>query len=168
MTYEITTKSHARAGAIAIATIVLAVLTAGRADATTAFGCTPSKVKVVSQTPNTNRVTSSTVFVDVQQTATQIVQGGKSPGCVIVDFSAMVDTDPNVALNLSASLDGASGVPASTQLIYNSTVFEARSVSFVFNGVAPGTHTVKLRFHSSQSGQFVRINSSNIIIHYVP
>src|SRR4051794_36372476 len=74
------------------AVMLLAAFASGHADATTIATCEPSKVKVVAQTINTNRTTTSDVFADVPATDTKIVQGGNANSCVIVDFSAMVNT----------------------------------------------------------------------------
>jgi hypothetical protein len=151
---------------IAAVALLLGALTPGVAEATNVFTCTPTQLKVVTQTTNTNRTTTSNVFSQIPETKTNITQGGNVSSCVIVDFSAMVDGSG--ALFLEATLDGNLAVPDYSQLIVNDANFEARSVSFVFPSVAPGNHQIKLLFRSSANGSTVNINRSNIIIHYAP
>jgi hypothetical protein len=152
---------------IAAAAILLGALTPGVAGARTVTTCAPSKVTVISQTPATNQTTTSNVFVNVLETARNFTQGGVSSSCVIVDFSAMVNTSAS-ALFVTALLDGNVGAPQYSQMMANNSTFEARSASFIFPGVTPGVHQFILQYRSSVSGQAVRINASNIIIHSAP
>jgi hypothetical protein len=125
-------------------------------------------VKVIAQTTNTNRTTTSNVFAQIPEAAANVTQVGSANGCVIVDFSAMVNTLGTTALYVTATLDGKASLPDYSQLIANNGTFEARSTSFVFSSVTPGLHQVKVLFRSSTNGTAVNINRSNIIIHYGP
>jgi hypothetical protein len=165
--FQPTTNSMRYRQLLAATVLFGAALASVSANATTTVTCAPSKVKAIAQTLNTNRTTTSTTFVDVPATTTNIVQGGNSNSCVIVDFNGLVAAAANTALFVTAVLDDVVGVPDYAQLIHSATTFENRSVSFLFPDVAPGTHTVKMQFHSS-NGQIVYINRSTVIIRFVP
>jgi hypothetical protein len=159
-------KICARKSRLAAAIIVLGTMTPGVTGATNIFSCAPTKVKVISQTTNTNRTTTSNVFSEIPATKTTIAQGGNASSCVIVDFSALVSASG--AAFLEVRLDGNLAMPDYSQLIVSNGSFEARSASFVFSGVAPGNHTLTFLFRSSSVGAAVNINRSNIIVHYAP
>jgi Ni,Fe-hydrogenase III small subunit len=159
-------KICARKNRLAAAIIVLGAMTPGVAGATNIVSCAPTKMKVISQTTNTNRTTTSNVFSEIPATKTTIAQGGSASSCVIVDFSALVNAGG--AAFLEVMLDGNLALPDYSQLIVSSASFEARSASFVFPSVAPGNHTLTFLFRSSSVGSAVNINRSNIIVHYAP
>jgi hypothetical protein len=152
---------------LAAAAILLGVLMPGVAGAATVTTCAPTQVKVISHTTNTNLTTTSNAFSLVPETKAFITTSGNS-GCVIVDFSGMVATLGSTALFLTATLDGKLGLPDYTQVFASTGTFEARSTTFVFPGVAAGTHVFKLLFRSSANGVGVEINRSTVAIHYTP
>src|SRR4051812_45000595 len=78
--------------------------------------CTPAKVRFIGNLDYHS--TSSGTPVSLGGTTVKIIQGGTSPSCVIVYFSAQAATETGPAMYLSATLDGvANAIPDVTLLV---------------------------------------------------
>lgn len=145
---------------LALSTPALATNTAGNCDSATA-------VKFLVN--DTERTTSSQAYVNFAGGSRKFTQGGISNSCVIVHFSAEVQTLANGQMFLRALLDGALvAAPTGTSFIADSPVFyQTHAASFIFPSVAPGPHTVGLQYLSFD-GSAVKMRRSNVIVHYTP
>ena len=162
-----TARHHVIFAVSALAAVAALVLSSSAGRAETINGrCTPSKVRFVSTDEQSS--TTSMTPANVTGATTSFVQGGTSPSCVIVSVSAKTATSANTALNLRATLDGvANALPEDVQADYNSGVYLAKSVNFIFQNVPPGGHRVRIQFWSN-NGNSVSIAQINTIIHHAP
>jgi|GEM_PF-4212268 len=129
--------------------------------------CQPARVKFVSEL--NERSTSSLSFVNMPGTTINFIQGGASNSCVIVDFSADVATGSGTKMVVAATLDNVLGGanPNSRQFVADSQLFQSHAGSFIFTAVAPGAHTVRIKWRS-QTGVLVVVVGSNTIVHHAP
>jgi hypothetical protein len=104
--------------------------------------CSPTKVDYSASVVNGQR--TSDVFGNIPEAAINFVQGGNSPSCVIVKFSAVTFGDQ---LLIRALLDGVA-VPVPDEVLYSSgdSQGDAHSFYFVFPSVAPGNHTIRMQY----------------------
>ena len=132
--------------------------------ANTTGSCQPAKVKFASGSDV--RQTTSLGFVGVAGATLSFTQGGKSPNCVIVYFSAEVDMQAGAQMAIRATLDNVpNAVPSQMNFAYNALALQAHSASFIFPNVAPGAHVLRIQY-LSVNGKTVFISKSNTIIHF--
>jgi hypothetical protein len=125
---------------------------------------TVSKAKV----SKTARVTTGTTFVDVIDTQIGFIQGGSSPSCVIVSFSAEASAAANTAMVVEALLDGVVCQPDGNFFVASTAAVVGiadRAMNYVCPDVAPGNHLAKIHFRSS-SGGAVTLAFRTTIVHY--
>ena len=96
-------------------------------------------------------------------------QGGSTASCIIVSFSGEAGAPENSWMNLRALLDGIVCQPNAVQFVRsNATATDqaARAMNFICPDVAPGSHTVRLQFGPSGSGQEVYLDYRTTIVQY--
>ncbi|MPZ58480.1 MAG: hypothetical protein GEU91_18710 [Rhizobiales bacterium] len=117
-----------------------------------AGACSPNKIAYKTSDVSVNM--SSNVFAVVPQTLVAFTQGGASPSCVIVRYSAMAAAQESwipLRVVLDGSVIAEPGVisyEGETEIIGISL---ARSFDFVFPAVAPGAHRVRVDWRSFRS-----------------
>ncbi len=163
-----TARHHVIFAVSALAAVTALVLSASTGHAATTNGrCTPSKVRFSNTNESSSNTTSTPAYVS--GATTTFVQGGTSPGCVILNFSAQTATGANTSMVLRPLLDGAfSALPGEVQADYSSGVYTSKSVNFIFPNVAPGSHRIRIQFWSTNPGNAVSIKDINMIIHHAP
>ena len=155
---------------VAVAT-VLAGLSSSAAVAVERSGvvsgvCHPSQVKFVGEV--TERSTYSRIYVKIPGTAITFNQGGSGSTCVIVYFSATAYTATGGAMYIQAILDGAvSAFPDDLAFVQSNIFVSSHATNFFFPSVAPGPHTLWIRFLSGV-GNAVVVVESNTIVNYAP
>ena len=143
----------------------LAAPTTGRAITT----CPPLASTAVTADSGIN--TTSTTFVNVDNTTINFVQGGSKRGCVLVLFSAEAETEADEIMVVHALLDGVT--PCSPDLIdFHASTADpprdaVRTMNFVCHGVAPGSHSIRMQY-LSDSGKNVYLSRRTTIVQYVP
>ena len=127
--------------------------------------CSPTRVRaIMSEFENS---TDKTTFRTLQEGSLTFTQGGTAPSCVIVHFSAQIDSD--CLLTIRAFLDNTTAaLPPEVELTSFLGDVSARSFSFVFPNVAPGSHTLRMQFHILNPGEIAIIKRHNVIVQYVP
>jgi hypothetical protein len=145
--------------------LMLAVSTPALATNTTGTCSSATAVKFIGN--DTERSTSSQSYVNFAGGSRAFTQG--RTGCVIVYFSAEVQTLADAQMFLRAFLDGVVvGTPSGTSFIADSPVYyQTHAASFIFPDVSSGPHTVSLQYLSFD-GTAVKIRRSNMIVHYTP
>jgi hypothetical protein len=110
---------------------------------------------------------NNTIFKAMTETTVTFVQGGTAPGCVMVHFSAEVVSGSPV---IRAVLDGTTmGQPNEVELdTHNPTNITARSFLFIFTGVAPGRHNVRIEFRGQFAGESTQVRRKNTVVMYTP
>ncbi|HVZ54435.1 MAG TPA: hypothetical protein VG986_20890 [Pseudolabrys sp.] len=137
--------------------------------AVTSGQCNPTAIRYVNE--YSGRATSATTFVNIPGTTFKFTQGGTSPSCVIVEFSATAITSANAQMTVRPLLDSAaSALPASVPFIVDKANYEVRTASFIFPNVSPGSHTITMQFETSVvgGGSAVEVYSTNVIVHHAP
>src|SRR5690349_10088799 len=116
--------------------------------------CPPLASKVATASDGIS--TTSTSYVPIANTGMNFVQGGTKAGCVLVLFSAEANAPANEIMVVQALLDGIT--PCSPNdvdfVISNATATgdAVRSMNFICPGVAPGAHSIKMRYLSDAGG----------------
>lgn len=101
-----------------------------------------------------NSATTSTSYVDIPEATVSFTQGGTSPSCVIVVYSAMVFAPSSELMFVRPILDGSNATPGETQFSGdddengNSQWARSHAMNFVFPSVSPGAHTIVMQFHT--------------------
>jgi hypothetical protein len=116
----------------------------------------------------TSQSTNLTTYVDVIDTQIGFHQGGTSASCVVVSFSAEATATTNQLMIVDPLLDSTPCQPGDTQFANSITSpdgLAARAMNYVCPNVAPGNHTVKVRFKSSGGGP-VSLNYRTTIVQY--
>src|SRR5262245_41575645 len=105
--------------------------------------------------------TGSTVPVDVVGSSIGFIVGGAVPSCVLVSFSGQAFGPANGTLMMVRAVrDGAIvSVDGEIQFVAESITFsDAHAYNFLFTGVPPGFHSVKMQYRSFFAGDTVTIN----------
>jgi hypothetical protein len=141
--------------AIAVAALLLAVVMPIGAMAATATGnCVTTGTEYrVTDTP---AGTTSTNLVTMPQSGIAFVQGGSVPGCVVVTFAAVITT-ASTWMFVSATLDGNSPIDPNRNF-GSVSAQDSRTTVFVFPNVAPGSHTIVMKFRSQNGGNVTVYN----------
>jgi len=146
---------------LASAFLLLAmVLSAGAA--TVGGNCVTTATKF--RTSDANAGTTSTAFSNVPQTGISFVQGGAGPGCVIVTFTSVITT-ASTWMHVKPTLDGNNPVDRGSG-VWRVSVQESRTAVFVFTNVAPGAHTIVMRFRSNNGGSNVTVYNRIVTVSY--
>jgi hypothetical protein len=129
--------------------------------------CHPSQVKFIGS--EVVRSTDSRVYVIIPYTSLIFTQGGTSSSCVIVYFSAKAAALGVGKMWLIATIDdsNADAMPSET-IFTGSTAVQTQAVSFIFPTVAPGRHTLRMRFLTDRDNQPINIFNSNTIVSFTP
>jgi hypothetical protein len=158
--------SYARSFAIIGATMWFAVATCATGHAS---NCPPLASKVV--TASDGLGTTSTSYVNVANTGINFVQGGSKAGCVLVFFSAEAEAAANDIMVVQALLDGVTACsPDEIDFVTSNatvTVDAVRAMNFICPAVAPGSHSIRMRYHSDTGGG-VFLTKRTTIVQYVP
>jgi hypothetical protein len=130
--------------------------------------CAPTKMRIMaSSLPNTN--TTNTTFKTVPEAIVTFTQGGTSPSCVVVRFSAETNVPGGAGIGrVRALLDNVTAaVPDEVQFSGADIAGLARAYDFVFPSVAPGSHVLRMQFRSS-NGQSVFLDRHTTIVQHAP
>lgn len=128
----------------------------------TAGVCAPNSVNY--KTSDATQSTSSIGPVDVHGLSASIMQG--STNCVLIAFTAQAFTASNEGLFVQAVIDGNVCPPGATILVRNQTNIGSYAMNFVCPAVAPGRHTAKIQFSSTNGGAVTLINRT-MFVQYV-
>ena len=153
---------------IVLASLV-SVLTASPAaalDPPTVGACSPTRIKFMASDAS-SFTTTSTSYVDLPQARIAFRQGGASPSCVLVRFSAAPFANRNMGFR--ALLDGVAGIPFEGQISDGADMgANARRFTFIFPDVAPGDHLVQIQHQMTSQGGVVHMNAHNTIVSFRP
>lgn len=109
--------------------------------------------------------TTSTTHVDIPGATVPFAvssRGGRK--CVSVVFTSMAWA-PGGLVYVRALLDGTPGDPVETQFEADSGAFAiSHAMTFVFNAVAPGPHTIQMQFRSNSSSQTVFLHRGTTLV----
>jgi hypothetical protein len=150
--------------------LLLAVLTPVSAPAGPVnFSCSPTKVRG-SASAKDGSVTTSHLFANIPEASVAFTQGGASPSCVLVRFSAATFAGGANNVVVRAFLDGnIVALPTELQYSgYDANVVLARTFEFVFPSVAPGPHALHMQFRSLANGSSSYIHRHNVVVQYAP
>lgn len=152
------------AGVAGSAAFLLAALNPAIAVPVAAGGCSPNALKYKASIASVN--TLSATFVNVSETNQGFIQGGTSPSCVIVTFSALSQAFPSGStMVVEAHLDGAPCHPRGAFLTSNPNP-TTNTMTYVCPSVAPGAHVVQMKYRTFGSGTaFIHFRTT--IVHYV-
>lgn len=169
------TAIHCASTKLAIATFAGTALLLAAATMTTAAAaplasgaCEPTKKKF--KVSGADQSTTSPSYVNVSETGISFNQGGSSPSCVIVSFSAEASAAANTVMTLRAVIDGVAGscTPTDTFFVFAGTTAEglaAHAMNFICPNVSPGGHVASIQFHRS-GGTSVRLLLRTTIVNY--
>jgi hypothetical protein len=129
-------------------------------------GCAPNALKYkVSRRPIS---TTETSFVTVSETDIHFTQAGPGSSCVIVSFSAEAKAAADTIMVVETRLDGTACLPSGNYFV-QSTATEAgiadHAMNYVCRNVAPGNHTVVMKYLSNVGGA-VNLDFRTTIVHY--
>jgi hypothetical protein len=171
-------KRHKRA-AIAIAAVIVAALSASivyaAASAESGDGAVPGTASIGPTaatgscktgrtdyaTQSITHSTTSTTYINLIDGTVAFRQAGRTPKCVIVEFSSMAFAggNPGEVMFVRAVLDGTVvGDPADTQFSgdddedVDNRWARTQAAQFAFASVAPGNHTIQIQFRSNFGG----------------
>jgi len=150
-----------------LAILSCAVITTTADSQTQTGACTTAKMRYI--TASAGGTTDSDTFVNFLANAVNFTQGGASASCVIVRFSTIATGSSGNVLSVAALLDGSTqGLPFDMPFSDGGdSIGQARSFDFIFPGVAPGNHSVRMKFRSRLgAGHNVSIGPHNIIVEY--
>ena len=136
--------------------------------------CSPTKVKFIAS--SLFDPTTSLTFMNLPESVVNFTQGGTSPSCVIVSFSADPISAPQIPgnpapLTVRAVLDGVTlALPNEVDLSDGGDDGnQARSFDFIFPSVAPGPHSVRIQFKTVSAGlSGTTVNRHNVIVNFAP
>ena len=118
--------------------------------------------------------TTSTAFVNIPEASVSFQQGGASPSCAIVMYSAEVfaAADSTALMYVRALLDGVTAAtPAQTQFSGDDDEdgdgrwARSHAMNFVFPSVSPGGHTITMQFRSSDGGAVFTHQHTTLVEH---
>ena len=153
--------------------LVAALGAASTAAAPTTGTCSPTRVKYLASDQTLFR-TESTTYVKLPQGSVTFTQGGTTASCVIVTLSAQpnavsIDGQEPAPMRVRVLLDNIPGLPSFVAFSDGSDAAnQVRSFDFIFPGVAPGKHTVRLQFKAALNASFTDMNRHNLIVHFAP
>jgi hypothetical protein len=129
--------------------------------------CTTTATRTkVSKSPQSS---TSTTFTDVADTQIAFPQGGSSPSCVIVLFSAEAYAQANTTMEVEALLDGSTLCqPSDTYFVSSNatdTDFAAHAMNYMCPNVRPGLHNIRIQFKSSNAS-VVTLDYRTTIVQY--
>ena len=128
--------------------------------------CNPTRIKYMASDAS-SFTTTSTSYVDLPQARIAFRQGGASPSCVLVRFSAAPFANRNMGFR--ALLDGVAGIPFEGQVSDGADKgANARRFTFIFPDVAPGDHLVQIQHQMTSQGGVVHMNAHNTIVSFSP
>jgi hypothetical protein len=148
------------------ASFLFATFAPAPATAGTAVSCNPAPARLKALVGSAFVAdTNSATFVNLGQTRVLFTQA--TAGCVIVRFSAEASTTGSGML-VRAILDSVDvALPAQVHFAVNDgSPGVARSYEFIFPNVAPGTHEVRMQFHSGDGASTVFVNNRTITVLY--
>lgn len=148
---------------VLIATVI-SLASGVSAPAATTATCGELAVKVIASDLNSVTNITEPNFKPVSDTAMSFVQGGTAPGCVMVHFSAELSGSPVIRAVLDNTI---LGLPNEVRLDTQDADVTARSFLFIFTGIAPGRHNVRLEFRG-QFGESNQLRKKNTAVMYVP
>jgi hypothetical protein len=128
--------------------------------------CEPTKKKY--KVSKTTQTTSSGTDVIVTDTNIVFSQGGASPSCVIIFFSAeALTTVNNTVMVVGADIDNVFGScePTGTFFTQGITGYASHAMNFVCPSVAPGSHVARIKFHRTGPGN-ASIDFRTTIVNY--
>jgi hypothetical protein len=121
--------------------------------------------------------TFSQTFVNVPDMALSFTQGGTTPGCVIVRYSAEVLSSPgasgdNDQMIVRPLLDGnVQSLPPQSDLTsdddedHDRRFLRSHSFEFLFSSVSPGPHTVVMQWRGTQSSVMNKRSRITTVLH---
>jgi hypothetical protein len=121
--------------------------------------------------------TFSQTFVNVPDMTLSFTQGGTSPGCVLVRYSAEVLSSPgtsgdNDQMIVRPLLDGSiQSVPPQSDLTsdddedHDRRFLRAHSFEFLFASVSPGPHTIVMQWRGTQSSVMNKRSRVTTVLH---
>ena len=134
--------------------------------AATSGDCKVKKVAFVTDDA-TGASTTSTTYVNVPNAAVSFSQGGRTTGCIVVNFSAWAFAPGTALMMVRAQLDGVDMAPGGDQQFTatDGTFAVAHAFSWTANA-AVGNHTVQIQFRSFD-GQSVFIHKHTSSVHHL-
>jgi hypothetical protein len=127
--------------------------------------CKAAKVHFSSN--DTSTATTSTSMVDLTGASVSFKTGGSGTSCVVADFTGQAFAPHPDLIQIQALLDGVAGSPGVVQLVGDDTgvYSDSYSMQFVWTGVLPGTHLLKIQWKSFFGGS-VAINRSTVVVQH--
>lgn len=133
--------------------------------AVTVGTCSPNKLKF--KVSELFAQTTSSSFVDVPETTLNFTQGGTTPSCVIVAFSAEASASPAIMV-LEVVLDGGTlCFPSGNFFVSQAVTLSIHAMNYVCPNVAPGFHSIKMTFASDPEGSVVTLDFRTTIVQFV-
>jgi hypothetical protein len=135
--------------------------------------CSPTKVRIL--TSQAISTTTSTSYADVAEATLNFTQGGSSPTCVIVRFSAQASSKED-GVTVRPLLDvSTKALPPEVALAGMECIptvgctSRSYSFEFVFPRVAPGNHLLRMQYKAGLGSAFgVYIETHNTVVVYAP
>jgi hypothetical protein len=142
-------------------------ISAAPATAATAGVCTSSKISY--KTSSETATTSTSIYVTIPEAAIIFTQGGASAGCVVVEFSGETSMGEAGTMRIRPLLDGAlSAAPNQVAGDAGHTSTETHEFTFIFPGVAPGKHTIRMQMSTGSGSNGVPVylaRHTTIVMH---
>jgi hypothetical protein len=141
---------------------------AAAAKAPTVGVCKPTKTKFLASSAPESVITSAS-FKNIPESAVAFIQGGNVASCVIVLFSAEGWSPVGNYLMVRAMLDGTTAaLPDEIRFTGDDpNLYRTHTMSFIFPSVAPGTHTVRMQFRSTEAVR-AELGQHNTIVQFTP
>lgn len=135
--------------------------------------CQPSELKFrTAPMTSGEQSTTSTTFINVSETVLNFTQGGASPSCIVVEFSALAFAPGSNKMSVRALLNNTTTAEPGPMIFATNDnaaggQAQARAVNFVFPLISPGAQTLQMQFRSVNGGA-VRIGRHSTIVRYIP
>ena len=113
--------------------------------------------------------TNSITLIGIPEAAITFTQGGTSPSCVVVRFSAASSVVGANVSHVAARLDNVTfAEPASVQFSGENIGSVSHSYEFLFPSVAPGPHTVRIMYRVTNGTDNVFVDQRTLVVQHAP
>jgi hypothetical protein len=130
-----------------------------------AASCSPTKMRIKTMTGTVS--TNSITLVGIPEAAITFTQGGTSPSCVVVRFSAASSVTGGGISRVAAKLDNVTfAAPPEAQFSGANNGSVSHSFEFLFPSVAPGSHTVRIMYRVVPGTVFV--DERTLVVQHAP
>ena len=146
--------------------LLVSLVSSATAAPVASGGCAPNAVRYKVSVDSIS--TDSTDFVTVAESSVTFDQGGTSPSCIIIVFSALAQAFPErSSMYIEALLDG-TRCPPSNAVFTSHTRATTNARTFVCPSVSPGRHTVLINYRAvGGGGGEAFMHSRTTIVHHV-